>query len=100
MVIDASFISIALLLPAAKAVLRPGGRVIGMIKPQFEVGREHLKKGVVRDTDVRAEAIEAVVRDAEGIGFTLLDRADSVLAGPEGNVEAFVLLSLSEAEQA
>lgn len=94
-VIDASFISIVKLLPAARAVLREGGEVVGMVKPQFEVGRGSLHKGVVRDTDARAAAIEAVAEAAAGIGFEVLDRTDSVLAGPEGNIEAFLRLRRS-----
>ena len=91
-VIDASFIGIAKLLPAAGRILRPGGEVVGMIKPQFEVGRRALSGGVVRDPEARAGAIAAVERDAVALGFTVLDRCDSPLPGPEGNVEAFVRL--------
>lgn len=94
-VIDASFISIAKLLPAAHALLQPGGHVLGMVKPQFEVGRAKLEKGVVRDPDARAAAIDAVAREAESIGFTLRGRCDSQLPGPDGNLEAFLLLERS-----
>lgn len=91
-VIDASFISITLLLPAAGAVLAPGGEVVGMVKPQFEVGRASLDRGVVRDDEARARAIDAVAEASCRLGFTVVDRTDSVLAGPEGNLEAFLRL--------
>jgi 23S rRNA (cytidine1920-2'-O)/16S rRNA (cytidine1409-2'-O)-methyltransferase len=95
-VVDASFIGMAKLLPAARAVLRApagaheGGRLLAMIKPQFEVGAEHLRKGVVRDASVRAAAIERVAEAARGLGFEVRAVRDSVLAGPDGNVEAFL----------
>lgn len=91
-VIDASFISIAKLLPAARALLKDDGRVLGMVKPQFEVGRAKLEKGVVRDPEAREAAIREVATEAEAIGFTLRGRCDSKLAGPDGNLEAFLLL--------
>lgn len=93
-VIDASFISIAKLLPAARAVLAEGGEVVGMVKPQFEVGRGKLDRGVVRDPEARRAAIDEVARAAEALGFRVLDRCDSSLAGPEGNVEAFLRLAV------
>jgi 23S rRNA (cytidine1920-2'-O)/16S rRNA (cytidine1409-2'-O)-methyltransferase len=91
-VIDASFIGLAKLLPAAIAVLRGGGEILAMVKPQFEVGPKGLKKGVVRDEMLRAGAIEAVERDAVALGLEVRGRCDSVLAGPDGNVEAFLRL--------
>ena len=91
-VIDASFISITKLLPAARAVLRERGEVVGMVKPQFEVGPGNLDRGVVKDDDARAAAIDEVARAAEALGFEVLDRCDSSLPGPEGNLEAFLRL--------
>ena len=97
-VIDASFISIGKLLPAARNVLGERGEVIGMVKPQFEVGRTKLSRGVVRDPKARAKAIDDVALGAEKLGFRLIDRCDSSLAGPEGNVEAFLRLRWRAAE--
>lgn len=92
-VIDASFISLDKLLPAAHALLRPAGDCVPMVKPQFEVGRGRVgKRGVVRDPAARVEAIERVAAAARSAGFVELARADSVLPGPEGNVEAFLWL--------
>jgi 23S rRNA (cytidine1920-2'-O)/16S rRNA (cytidine1409-2'-O)-methyltransferase len=91
-VIDASFISLALLLPAAARILRAEGAVLAMVKPQFEAGPAHVSKGVVRDATVRAAAIDAVSRAARELGLDEAGRCDSTLAGPDGNVEAFLLL--------
>jgi 23S rRNA (cytidine1920-2'-O)/16S rRNA (cytidine1409-2'-O)-methyltransferase len=92
-VIDASFIGLPKLLPAAHALLRAGGTVVALVKPQFEVGRERVGTGgVVRDAQARDEAIAAVRSDAEALGFSVLGQADSVLPGPAGNLECFLRL--------
>lgn len=92
-VIDASFIGLGKLLPAARAVVRDGGDVVALIKPQFEVGRGSIGKGgVVRDEAARSAAIVQVVAGAEQLGFERMGQADSVLAGPDGNLEHFVWL--------
>jgi 23S rRNA (cytidine1920-2'-O)/16S rRNA (cytidine1409-2'-O)-methyltransferase len=92
-VIDASFIGLNKLLPAAHALLRAQGEVVALIKPQFEVGRAAVgKRGVVRDESVRAAAIARVLSEAEELGFTRMSQADAVIAGPEGNREHFVWL--------
>ena len=92
-VIDASFIGLDKLLPAAHAVLADGGTLVALIKPQFEVGRERVGKGgVVRDESARSEAIAGVVAQAKALGFELRGQADSVLEGPSGNREHFVWL--------
>jgi 23S rRNA (cytidine1920-2'-O)/16S rRNA (cytidine1409-2'-O)-methyltransferase len=92
-VIDASFISLAKLLPAAVRLLRSGGEVIAMVKPQFEVGRDRTHKGVVRDPSARASAIDDVARAASELGLRERARSDSVLPGPDGNLEAFLRLT-------
>ncbi len=91
-VIDTSFIGLGKLLPAAFEVLRSGGTVLAMVKPQFEVDRHELRKGVVRDPAARALAIDKVEAEALALGFEVLGRCDSKLAGPDGNVEAFLYL--------
>jgi len=92
-VIDASFIGLEKLLPAARRVLRPRGDVLALVKPQFQVGPEQLGKGgVVRDADARARAVEALVQAASELGFERLNEADSVLKGPKGNQETFIWL--------
>jgi 23S rRNA (cytidine1920-2'-O)/16S rRNA (cytidine1409-2'-O)-methyltransferase len=91
-VVDASFIGLDQMLPAMSRTLRDGGRIVALIKPQFEVGREEASrgKGVVRDPAVRAAAIDAAVDAVERGGFEILGRCDSTLPGPKGNLEAFV----------
>jgi 23S rRNA (cytidine1920-2'-O)/16S rRNA (cytidine1409-2'-O)-methyltransferase len=92
-VIDASFIGLGKLLPAAHALLRPAGEVVALIKPQFEVGRAAVgKRGVVRDLAARSEAIERVIADSLLLGFARVAQADAVIKGPEGNQEHFVRL--------
>jgi 23S rRNA (cytidine1920-2'-O)/16S rRNA (cytidine1409-2'-O)-methyltransferase len=98
-VIDASFIGLRKLLPAAHAVLAPAGSVLALVKPQFEVGRDRVGKGgVVRDPKARAEAIEAAGDAAQDAGFDLRGVRDAKLAGPKGNREAFLWLARREVE--
>ena len=93
-VIDASFIGLAKLLPAAHALLRAGGVVVALIKPQFEVGREAIgKRGVVRDSAARSAAIARTVEEASALGFQPIMQADCVIAGPQGNLEHFAWLT-------
>ncbi|MDA8440578.1 MAG: TlyA family RNA methyltransferase [Propionibacterium sp.] len=90
-VADVSFISLTLLLPPLFSVLAPDGRALLMVKPQFEVGRERLGPGgVVRDAGLRAEAVDAVIRSASGLGWTPTWQGASGLPGPSGNIEHFV----------
>lgn len=91
-VVDASFIGLAKLLPAIVRCTVPGGHLVALVKPQFEVGRDQAARGrgVVRDDAVRADAIEGVLRSITDAGLEVLGRSDSVLPGPKGNREAFV----------
>ena len=96
-VIDASFIGLEKLLPAAHEILAPGGDVLGLIKPQFQVGQHKVGKGgVVRDMEDRREAVRALVRDAQALGFERVAEADSVIKGPKGNQETFIWLRRPE----
>ncbi|MBZ0119257.1 MAG: hypothetical protein K8H88_19845, partial [Sandaracinaceae bacterium] len=81
----------------AIAISKPEALVLAMVKPQFEVGREHLHKGVVRDAAARQDAIDRVSHDARTLGLVETGRSDSVLAGPDGNLEAFLLFKKTEA---
>ena len=86
--VDVSFISLALILPAVNGLLREGGHVACLIKPQFEAGREKVgKKGVVRDSAVHREVLERFLRHAADSGFGVLDLTWSPIRGPEGNIE-------------
>lgn len=90
--VDASFISLVKLLPALASMVAPHGRLLALIKPQFEVGPERVGRGgVVADDALRAEALTGVQEAARSLGLTLSAHADSQLAGPEGNREIFAL---------
>ena len=88
-VTDVSFISLRLILPPIRDVLAPGGRVVALIKPQFEVGKGKAPGGLVRDEALRIEARDGIVRFAtEELGLKLLGLAESPIRGKEmGNVE-------------
>jgi 23S rRNA (cytidine1920-2'-O)/16S rRNA (cytidine1409-2'-O)-methyltransferase len=90
--IDVSFISLTKVLPAAVGLLKSGGTLIALIKPQFEAGREFVKKGgVVRDTAVREQVKTKVTAFATTkLGLRLLDVVDSPLLGPAGNKEFLI----------
>jgi 23S rRNA (cytidine1920-2'-O)/16S rRNA (cytidine1409-2'-O)-methyltransferase len=88
--IDVSFISLTKVLPAAVECLTGDGQILAMVKPQFELGRERVGKGVVRDAAARREAILAVAESARGLGLAVRGFAPSGLPGPKGNRETFV----------
>jgi len=92
-VVDVSFISLTLVLPAVGAVLATDGEVVALVKPQFEVGKGEVGKGgVVRDPEKRAAAVGRVRAAAAALGFDVRGEADAVIAGPKGNREVFLWL--------
>lgn len=87
-VMDVSFISVRLVLPAVRPLLKPGADSICLIKPQFEAGRDEVgKKGVVRDSRVHEEVVESVLRFATTVGLSVMGLDFSPIKGPEGNIE-------------
>ena len=88
--VDVSFISLTKILPALAGCIAPGGEILAMVKPQFELGRERVGRGVVRDPVDRREAILSVAHCAEDLGLPVRGFAPSGLAGPKGNLETFV----------
>ena len=88
--VDVSFISLTKVLPAVARCLAPGGEALAMVKPQFELGRERVGRGVVRDAGDRREAILKVATAAAEIGLPVRGFASSGLPGPKGNRETFV----------
>lgn len=88
--VDVSFISLAKILPAIATVLARDGELLAMVKPQFELGRERVRKGVVRDAGDRREAVRSVAELASGLGLPVRGFAPSGLPGPKGNRETFV----------
>lgn len=91
--VDVSFISLTKILIPARNLLKAGGEMVCLIKPQFEAGRDKVgKKGVVREPEVHREVIGKIVDYADSIGFTVLHLEYSPIKGPEGNIEYLVHL--------
>lgn len=99
-VIDVSFISLKIVLPAIKTLLKPGvGQVLCLIKPQFEAGKEKVgKKGVVREPETHKEVLDHFVALAKELEFTILGLTFSPVKGPEGNIEFLGHLTLADCE--
>lgn len=96
--VDVSFISLTKILVPASALLKEGGEMVCLIKPQFEAGREKVgKKGVVKDKAVHEEVIRKVMDFAASIGFAILQLEYSPIKGPEGNIEYLIYLKKAEA---
>ncbi len=95
--VDVSFISLNLILPALRPLLKSTGQVVCLVKPQFEAGKEKVgKKGVVRDPAVHLEVLEHFMSHAKNAGFTVKDITFSPIRGPEGNIEYLGWLSAQE----
>ena len=96
--VDVSFISLRIILPAVRPLLRDCGQAVCLIKPQFEAGREKVgKKGVVRDRAVHEEVVETICRFAVENGYSVLGLTFSPVKGPEGNIEYLAYLEKSDA---
>ncbi len=86
--VDVSFISLSLILPVMRTLLKDNGEAVCLIKPQFEAGKENVgKKGVVREKSVHIAVIEKIVNLIIDNNFTLLNLDFSPVKGPEGNIE-------------
>jgi 23S rRNA (cytidine1920-2'-O)/16S rRNA (cytidine1409-2'-O)-methyltransferase len=85
--IDVSFISLELVLPPALALAQRRAELVALIKPQFEAGRAHLKKGIVRDRHVQMDVCERITAVVSGLGWTTLGTIPSPIAGADGNRE-------------
>jgi 23S rRNA (cytidine1920-2'-O)/16S rRNA (cytidine1409-2'-O)-methyltransferase len=96
-VVDASFIGLGKLMPTIARIVRPGGALVALVKPQFEAGRKAVSRGrgVIRDPAVREDAIASARGAVVEGGFTIAAEVDSTLAGPKGNVERFVFAARS-----
>lgn len=87
-VLDLSFISLTLVLPAVRNLVKPGGDLVMLVKPQFEAGKGEVGKGgVVRDPAKRAAAVDRVAGCCREIGLTVVGTTDSPIEGPAGNLE-------------
>lgn len=91
-VVDASFIGLGALAPALARIVRPGGQLVALVKPQFEAGREAARRGrgVIRDEATRLAAIASARASLVAAGFDVLAEIDSPLRGPKGNLERFI----------
>ena len=97
--VDVSFISLRLILPALRGVLKEDGSVVCLVKPQFEAGRDKVgKKGVVRDPKVLLEVLEHFLEHAREADFTVRDMTYSPIKGPEGNIEYLGYLTVGAGE--
>ncbi len=94
-VVDVSFISLKIVLPVIKTLLKPTGQVLCLIKPQFEAGKEKVgKKGVVRDPATHKEVLDQFVALAADLQFNIMGLTYSPVKGPEGNIEFLAHLRL------
>ena len=95
--VDVAFISLKIILPVMRELLRNGGRSVCLIKPQFEAGREKVgKKGVVRELSTHVEVLEDITSFALENGFSLLGLDFSPIKGPEGNIEYLMYIEKSD----
>lgn len=98
--IDVSFISLKLILPALKNIIKTHGSVVSLIKPQFEAGRENVgKHGIVRDRKVHEEVLKNVLAMANAEGFNVKGLDFSPIKGGEGNIEFLAWLERSDTDQ-
>ena len=98
--IDVAFISLTKVLVPVRELLGDGGRVVCLVKPQFEAGREKVgKKGVVRDRKVHLEVVCEVMTYAISIGFEILELSFSPIKGPEGNIEYLLYIEKKAGQQ-
>lgn len=95
--VDVSFISLHLILPALRPLVKEGGQAVCLVKPQFEAGKDKVgKKGVVRDPEVHLEVLEHFLDHAVQGGFHVKDLTFSPIKGPEGNIEYLGYLQAGE----
>jgi 23S rRNA (cytidine1920-2'-O)/16S rRNA (cytidine1409-2'-O)-methyltransferase len=95
-VIDVSFISLEKVFPKAKELLKKGGILIALIKPQFEVGKEHIGKGVVTDPKLHVNVVERIKESATKLGFLVEGIMESPILGGDGNKEFLLCVKLSD----
>ena len=95
--VDVSFISLTKILIPARNLLKTGGQMVCLIKPQFEAGRDKVgKNGVVREPEIHEEVIRKIIDYADSIGFEVLHLEFSPIKGPEGNIEYLLHIRKTE----
>lgn len=96
-VIDVSFISLGLILPPVAGLVKAGGFILALVKPQFEVGRDKVGRGgVVRDPADQKGAVASVAQKAMALGLEVLGTVPACIKGPKGNQEYFLWLKRQE----
>lgn len=91
--VDVSFISLKTVIPCVMEFLRPGGEIVALIKPQFEVGKADVGKGgVVRDENKRLEAVKSVEENMKSLGLAVIGLMECPVKGPKGNIEHLIYL--------
>jgi 23S rRNA (cytidine1920-2'-O)/16S rRNA (cytidine1409-2'-O)-methyltransferase len=93
-VVDVSFISLKLVLPAVARLCAPRAHLVALIKPQFEAGRAHLKKGIVKDAAVHALVCDEIAASLRGLGFRVIGTVPSPILGGDGNREFLIAARL------
>lgn len=97
--IDVSFISLDLILPPLRPILKTDGLVVALVKPQFEAGKDKVgKKGIVRDKKVHRDVIDHTISTATGLGYDIRGLTFSPITGGTGNIEFLMLLANTESE--
>lgn len=95
--VDVSFISLKLIIPVMKDLLKTGGQAVCLIKPQFEAGREKVgKNGVVRETSTHIEVVEMIYNFVLENGFSVLNFDFSPIKGPQGNIEYLIYIEKTD----
>ncbi len=95
--VDVSFISLSIIVPVMRTLMKNGAEAVCLIKPQFEAGREKVgKKGVVRDPEVHKEVVERITNMVLAEGFSVLNLDYSPIKGPEGNIEYLIHIKNTE----
>ena len=98
--VDVAFISLKLILPAARGVCADNAQAVCLIKPQFEAGRENVgKNGVVRDKKVHAAVVEDIISFCLENGFSVLGLDYSPIKGPQGNIEYLLYIQRSDSPE-
>jgi 23S rRNA (cytidine1920-2'-O)/16S rRNA (cytidine1409-2'-O)-methyltransferase len=88
--IDVSFISLSRILPVIPPLLQPGADIVALVKPQFEAGREEVRKGIIRDAAIHARVLDEVTATGAEVGLTRVASTPSPITGQKGNVEFLV----------
>lgn len=98
-VIDVSFISLKLVIPVVKNLIKNDGEIVCLIKPQFEAGKDKVgKKGVVKDPDVHRDVIRSVIDFVKGLKLNVAGLSYSPIKGPEGNIEYLLYIKNTQSE--